>query len=69
LRLALLACIGLVVGSVRTQEPAPHAPSFGHVGSGGLDGSQPIPEPSTLLLVGSGLVGVALTARWRRKRN
>lgn len=27
----------------------------------------PIPEPSTLFLVGSGLVGVALTARWRRR--
>jgi hypothetical protein len=38
-----------------------------HAGGGGPDGTQPIPEPSTLLLVGTGLLGVALTARWRRR--
>lgn len=34
----------------------------------GDGGSPPVPEPSTLLLVGTGLVGVALVAQGRRRR-
>lgn len=32
------------------------------------DSAQPVPEPSTFLLVGTGLVGVALTSRRRRRQ-
>ena len=38
------------------------------LGGSNPEPSQPIPEPSTLLLVGTGLVGVALTTSWRRRR-
>lgn len=40
--------------------PAPQSPE--------PDASSPVPEPSTFLLVGTGLIGVALTSSRRRRR-
>ena len=36
---------------------------------GGPDSSSPVPEPSTLLLVSTGILGIAITTRRRAKRS
>jgi hypothetical protein len=39
----------------------------GHGGNGGGSGGQPVPEPGTLLLVGTGLAGAALLRRRQQR--
>lgn len=53
-------------GSVPTEDKAgnPGEPGAGQPGGH----ASPVPEPSTLFLVGTGLVGVALTVRRRPRR-
>jgi len=37
-------------------------------GNGGGGGQQPVPEPSTMLIMGAGIVGIALRSRNKRKK-
>ena len=47
--------------------PNPADDTGSNGGGGEPNGSQPVPEPSTLLLVGTGLAGAALLRRRRRQ--
>jgi hypothetical protein len=71
-RLALCAALALLATPPAAAGDAARAlarPVSSHASlhPGGGGGGGPIPEPSTLLLVGTGLVGVALTSRLRRR--
>jgi hypothetical protein len=60
---------GALTPNNQTGEQGPSGGSQGGSGGGaGGGGGQPVPEPGTLLLVGSGLAGAALLRRRRQAK-
>ena len=65
----VMAPILVMVGIMGTTPALVGADNGNHYGqNGGNNGIIPIPEPTTILLVGSGLVGLAGLVVYRRRR-
>ena len=72
IKLFMFLCIVImffgIVSCPSSDDPAPNAITLSEVTSPGSGGASRVPEPATLLLLGTGLVGLAAFGRNRFKK-